>query len=437
MKFLFITKEYPPFPDASGSIVYHLTDCLKKQGHHVDVIARDYFEHVEKEGSGDVCWIKMSYWEKLSKRVRSGSSSILYILIYKICSMIRKIILMLAISKFPDSEWWITKRTIKVYKKYLNKKKYDCIIGFFRPYSCLSAAMQIAEYELSATCIACYFDIVDLQQRPSFMPKNLYKKLILKGDRKVMDKCDRIMLPVSALKRKDMILNTTRNPVYYEFPTFIASKTNDSYFGKSDKGTINLVFAGTMDVTYRNPENMLEVLTEVARRNRQLKIKLDIFGGGNCEEIIRSIIREDNLQINYHGKVPKKDVTVYEKKADVLINIMNAYEGIVPSKIFELFACCKPILNFETSGDDGSLEYFEKYPICNTVKWNSKDEMLRNSIIEKTTDFLLKSKECFINFDSVKELYVSCTPEYVTEQIIKIVKEEKANEIKGSKNSVG
>ena len=74
MRFLFITNEYPPNPDASGAIVKHLTDELKKQGHAVDVIARDKTSHIDAYDSGNIYWIEMSLWGKLQKKIREGRS---------------------------------------------------------------------------------------------------------------------------------------------------------------------------------------------------------------------------------------------------------------------------------------------------------------------------------------------------------------------------
>ena len=438
MKFLFISKEYPPFPDASGSIVYHLADCLKKQGHKVDVIARDYTEHIDKGENGDVCWIRMSSWEKLSKRIRNGNSNFIHRLLHKCFTIIRKIVLMLFIKHFPDSEWWITKRTVKAYEKYLHGKEYDCVMGFFRPYSCLSATILIAEQEKSSVSIACYFDIVDMQQCPSMMPKKLYEKLVLKGDHRIIENSDCIMLPVSAQKKENMILNAAPVVVYYEFPTFVPSEPcGDTDLKKTGTDIIKLVFAGTMDISYRNPQKMLEILSEVTHRNSQIKLQLDIFGGGNCEELIRSFGEQERLRITYHGQVSKNDVIKFQKNADVLINIMNSFEGIVPSKIFELFAYGKPILNFETSGDDGSMIYFEKYPMCKTLRWENTDEVVRDEIVETAIKFLLKSQGQHIEIDSIKKLYVCCTPEYVADQIIQEVERGKKNGSTNSENSIG
>lgn len=422
MRFLLINKEYPPTPDASGAIVYRLCAELKKKGHHVDVIARSDKAHVDRGESGDIFWIEISGWEKLSQKIRSGNYRKMDMLLYRVMTYVRKFWLMFQIHKFPDSEPAVTKRTVEAYETYLKDQKIDCVIGFFRPYSCLSAAMQIAA-DASAKSIACYFDLVDAKTRPSLMPPKLYEKLILRGDRKVMDRCDHIMLPVSAGKKADLELNEFKNVIYYEFPTFRMNAQQQSVIGTEpgcpeDRQTIKLVFAGTMDSDYRNPESMLQVLKRAAQVLPDRKICLDVFGGGDCSELFRTFEADDHFSVTYHGRVPKEKVAEYEARADFLVNIMNAYEAIVPSKIFELFSSCKPIINFVTLSDDGSLEYLKKYPLCHTVDWSHVPEEKRDYVIGALAEFMICSRKRRADRRKIETLFHRCTPQYVAEQII-------------------
>ncbi len=91
MRFLFITKEYPPSPSPSGRIVYNIAEELKSRGHHVDVIARDSKCHQTNGTLGDVYWIKKSYWETLSQKVNSGSPKAKDKLIYLLLKYARKV----------------------------------------------------------------------------------------------------------------------------------------------------------------------------------------------------------------------------------------------------------------------------------------------------------------------------------------------------------
>lgn len=416
MRFLFITKEYPPIPDPSGRIVYNLVQQLCQKGHTVDVIARDSESHIQYKDNETVYWIETSNWEKISKSVKDDSSSLSKRVKYFIASYIRKVLLMFKIGKFPDSEPEVTARVVDCFNKYLQKNKYDCILSFFRPYSCLSAGMKISDKCKDTKLISVYFDLVEKKDCPSFMPAGLYEKLIIKGDEKVFQKSEYVMLPLSAKNNDNVVFNSHKEKIrYYEFPTFVLpDATSES---KSEcsicSDTIKFVFAGTMNKDFRNPSKMMDILYSLSKNN-QVKIQLDIFGGGDCADILNSFKCTENFIFKYHGKVPKETVTKYEQKANFLINIMNNYNSIVPSKIFELFATCKPILNFMTNCDDGSLEYFKQYPVCLTIPCDDYRDIKSDDLAE----FILENCNLHVDTEQIKEIYKTSTPEYMTKQIL-------------------
>ena len=428
MRFLFITKEYPPTPDPSGRIVYNIAEELKSQGHHVDVIARDNKSHREDGCLGKIYWIEKTYWEKLSQKIHSGSFCKRDVFTHRFLTYARKVGLAFRLHKFPDSEFSVTKRIMAVYEEYLKTENIDCIIGFFRPYSCLSAAMIIKKKNKQSKCISCYFDLVEPKDRPSLMPKILYNRLLSQGDLRVVSESDCVMLPVSAKKNDNLIFNRCSNVIYYEFPTFVTDNNATKQIERTEtsKNVIRLVFAGTMTKAFRSPEIMIELINKVAQQLSGYIIQLDVFGGGDCADMFVSCSRFENLTVDYHGRVSKEEVSLYEEKANFLINIMNAYEAIVPSKIFELFSTGKPILNFITQGDDGSLSYFEKYPLSYTVDWINTDADNKNGIIERLSEFIDTRRNDYISVSDVSELFAQCTPQYVANQIIQACKKGEA-----------
>ena len=429
MRFLFITKEYPPTPDPSGRIVYNIAEELKSQGHYVDIIARDIKFHWEKGCLGDVFWIEKTYWEKLSQKIHSGSFSKRDLLTYRLLTYARKVGLAFRLHKFPDSEFAITKSTVAVYEKHLQKNQIDCVIGFFRPYSCLSAEMIIQQKNRQknkhSKCISFYLDLVESKDRPSFMPRVLYKKLMRKSELKIISKSDFIMLPISAKKNGDLIFNSCNcNVIYYEFPTFVVDNKitwrPQNIETMVNSNEIKMVFAGTMTKAFRSPRIMIEVISKVAQQLNDYVIKLDVFGGGDCADIFASCRQLKNLIVDYHGRVSKEEVSLYEKRANFLINIMNAYEAIVPSKIFELFATGKPILNFSTQGDDGSLDYFRRYPLSYTVEWLNTTSEEKESTIKQLSSFIVDKRNDCVSISDISGLYSQCTPQYLANQIIQI-----------------
>ena len=163
------------------------------------------------------------------------------------------------------------------------------------------------------------------------------------------------------------------------------------------------------------------VFNELAERLPEQKLILKFYGGGDCYDVIEAFCPRKNLIINVFGKVPKAEIQKEMELADFLINITNSYKAIVPSKIFELFATCKPIVNVISNQDDGSLSYFEKYPLVYSI---IAEEKSFDKEIEDLKDFICICKGARADFSEVKSLYYANTPQFVCERIVEWIQEK-------------
>ena len=159
----------------------------------------------------------------------------------------------------------------------------------------------------------------------------------------------------------------------------------------------------------------LILLATLATLNKNKKIILKIYGGGDCFDIIQNFVCPDNMTIMNCGLVPKGIVEDEMKRADFLINITNDLKTLVPSKIFELFSKCKPIINVISNKDDGSMQYFEKYPICFNASWEKE---LPKKIICEFNDFICKNVNSVIDYEKVKTIYKANTIENVVTNLL-------------------
>ena len=76
----------------------------------------------------------------------------------------------------------------------------------------------------------------------------------------------------------------------------------------------------------------------------------------------------------------------------------------------------KPVLNLYAIDDCPSLPYFEKYPLSiNADMQKPLDAKVASEIEKSITEFAGKS----ISFEEVKEKLITCTPDYVTDSILK------------------
>ena len=97
------------------------------------------------------------------------------------------------------------------------------------------------------------------------------------------------------------------------------------------------------------------------------------------------------------------------EKADVLLNISNAVDNLVPSKIFDYFSMGKPVLNLQKIENCPAEEYFAKYPLC----YNLKE--FEPADAEALWEFLKKAKGQKIAFADVEKIYAEATVDYVAD----------------------
>lgn len=423
MRFLLITKEYPPTPDPSGQIVSYLADSLRKKGHFVDIIARvsttvSTTNCIERES---IFQLKTTYWDRLSQRIHNGKTNIALKTWYFIIKYARKVYLALNIVKFPDSEPSITKEIIRLFENELLENEYDCVIGFFRPYSGLAAATAIKNKTTKTKEIAYYLDLVEPRDCPKLMSQKIYNTLVIRGDKYIFENSELIILPVSAKKvLNPLYAEYEKKIIYCEFPTFIQSAYSQLRLAKETNNGIVLLFAGTLDSNFRNPLKLLYLFNDIAARSPQKVITLKFYGGGDCFDIIDKYEHCGNLHIEQHGLVKKEIINCEMAKANFLINLANTYSAIVPSKIFELFASCKPIINVVSGNNDGSEDYFSKYPLCFVAKWDKKNEW--QLVVESLLSFMNDNANKTANIEEVRKIYYTCTPDYVADQILNGIK---------------
>jgi hypothetical protein len=93
--------------------------------------------------------------------------------------------------------------------------------------------------------------------------------------------------------------------------------------------------------------------------------------------------------------------------ADVLFNISNTLDNQVPSKIFDYFSMGKAILNLQKIENCPAQEYFDRYPVCHTVKEFEQSDS--GTLLE----FLQGAKGKKVDFDTVKQIYGTATVDYV------------------------
>ncbi len=135
--------------------------------------------------------------------------------------------------------------------------------------------------------------------------------------------------------------------------------------GTTPTNLLSVVYTGSINEK-RNPIALWKALNELNNENESLykTCKIDVYG--EIHPSVKQSINKLSLEkiVNIHAKVNHKQIGGIQKKADVLLLIINDVKSskhILTSKIFEYFGAQKSILNIgPTKGDAAQLVEYTK-----------------------------------------------------------------------------
>lgn len=223
--------------------------------------------------------------------------------------------------------------------------------------------------------------------------KGIWKKLNLKKEQEIYDKCTYAMFTPEMYKFIPTTFTVNPDKIYkIEFA--LDNKTNTiservEWKRQSDK--CKLIFAGQFYKKIRNPEFMLSIISKSEH------IELDLYVGyGECDDILA----------NYSvGNITRSDFVDYDtyldfinNKYDILIIVGNNTTLQAPSKTVELLSTGKPIVNFYHTKDT-QYNMIEKYPLgINIGQTDPKP-------VEKLELFCNEMKGRKISFEEVVRIF--------------------------------
>lgn len=420
-KILLLTSRYLPNPSANGINSKYIIDELKRRGHHVTCIsvkAGNESSYEVIEGT-PIYRVTPSFYSKVLFKESILKQNKIRKVGFKALHFLRKIKLGLLLFNFPNFDLSQTRKVYSLLKKLHDNENYDCIIGVFKPFSNIGALKKFKKNYPNTLCGGYYLDLINSSQRPSYISQKIYNELCYKGDIDVFEKLDFILM---AKGGREIYTNSiydkfAKKIEYIDFPTFLSTsdysnKNNSEEIG-GDIQVIVLTYAGTLDKNYRNPNYLLRILESASKELGN--IKLNIYGGNNCEDIINEFNIGNGLEIINHGFMSHETVIKAMSESDMLVNISNKLQNAVPSKIFELFSMGKPIINLIFDENDITNEYFLKYPSVGSIEvWKDFDEQ----VIE-IVKYIKKEKGCIYENLQIRQRYIENTPEYTVDIIEK------------------
>lgn len=413
---LILTSRFLPEPDANGINVNNIAKELIKRGYKITCLSyrdKSLADYQIIDGI-EIYRITPSFFSILMNYVQKDNN-VFKVILSKLCMAARRIKLILLLPIFPNFDILQQHKTYKAIKKITKIKKYDMIIGVFKPFTNISALLKFKRKNPEVLCGAYFLDLINSMQKPNIMPDKLYNWMCTKTDYKVFSNLDFSLVAKAGKElHKNQIFNRIKSKIdYIDFPTFNISDEREYTFNidsKSDDNIIKIIYAGTLDKNYRNPDYLLKILKELTGLG--MKINFDFYGRGNCDEILNLYNDGNSFKIINHGLVDPCIVRKEMQKCDFVVNISNEIQSAVPSKIFELFSTGKPILNVGNENDITNT-YFTKYPSSFLI--NKKQPI--DPQLDELYKYISEEKGNSYCVSEILKSYVENTPGYTVDLI--------------------
>lgn len=398
---LMVTNSLYPNLSANSEIVYRLADVLSNDfGCHVSImgINNNFFQKDIIDKYDTIVLKSVSEHGSIVNNTNNKILRWLKLLVHPAALQYG----LLSKRSQIDSILTEYKRTIE---NVLDKHQIDCIIGFSEPYVILSALAKVQTY---IPYISYKLDPWSTHYLRTNDPSA--KKEEYLSDTKAAS----IIMTNYVYEATKSQINSDIMPKIkvLELPNIL----NYGQVAKGvvfDKTKINCVFAGGLYKNIRNPAYTLKLFESFSNHN----IILHIFGHENNGKSIPDKLPDN---IIYHGQVDSTIALSCMSEADILVNIGNTVTNQMPSKVLTYISFGKPILNVIKTNECPSLQYISKYPIGLSIL--EKDTIDDNDI-ECAERFCIASYGKQIEYHQIEQLYKSCTPRFVGEELYKIIQE--------------
>ena len=404
---IFLTGSFFPEADANVTCSFQIMSQLKAEGHNVSCICGT-------AGSGGEDYINGIPVYKVAHKITGNldTSNKCYRL-KKLGQYIKKMFLL---PRFPNVEPLYSKTLYNKLEEISCLKKPDCVIGVFRPFATVKAAMLWKKHHPETKVIGYYLDVLKGAVKPDGMPLNLYNIMCDYKETRIFKKLDLVLMAENGRKfHNNTKFTELHNIRYVNFPTLIFRKINSQ---NKHPDVRTFVYAGYIDRQYRNPLLLIEILKQLQDKGN--KIRLDFYGSSNMESELKELSKLYCDWFIYHGKVSKEEADEAISQADFLVNIANDISGIVASKTFELLATGKPIIHFSNPKLDSSLPFFNSYPEVLII--NKSTEC--SKVLVEVEKFINERHET-VSKEYLEKEYYSATPMATTNYILEEIFSDK------------
>lgn len=400
--YLFICSRYNDPSDANGICIRNIAQTLIRRGNNVFIIAEAEVDGFENQEGCNVFYLKSINFGREIK-----NSNLIQRKLFSIIKIIRRIP---AVFIYPNVSPFRSRKVYVLAKKLIRQNKIDTIIGAYRPFESLDVAIKLKrKMHHQIRCIVYHLDLLTSPNDSNLHIKNFKIRRGRQFFKKEVEIADAVLLPTSSeYDRKDKIFKV-------DFPLYINDFGNNSDFAYN-KDFFNITYIGSLDDSNRFIGYFSDLIEKVISQTK-IPIYFNIWGSINGVKTVDII--EKNDWIHYHGMAKNEHVLSLLSNADCLINIGNKSTPLmIPSKIFQLFAAKRPIINVVNANNDAALRYFEKNDYTCIINAFNKDTQADVQKISSYFSLIIQKHQ--FDYSKNDRIYYGSTPDALVDIIEKL-----------------
>ncbi len=409
-----IVGSYYPYFSAVGTCCFNVAEELIRKNNKVIVICmKSCTDQIMREEYRGQTIVRVSHfwWDirlALNDKIRMSHG-----IKKKISRALLRIVQLKEYLQIVISKASLNKSWIDAYKKALKDidSPIKVIIPFCFPMEAVVAAM---DYKSACKHVKLIPYLFDQFAESSTLHRNKLNKRLKKSanidiERTMLGLSEKV-LAIHTHKKHILRYMTDHldKIVYVEHP-LIVNKYKEIKPNNND--CCSLIYAGNLFKHYIEPTYMLKLLHKI---NDKFCYILNLYGGGNCSDIIEKYRKVMPDKIYNNGYVKQNIIQQKVGQADIMISIAEVRGIQISSKIFEYVSAGKPIVHFYNADDDINVAVLKDYPLCLCLK---QDYNLIEENADKLVQFCSENKGKKLDFSLIKKLYYHATPEFITQQI--------------------
>ncbi len=395
-KILIISEEFHSRENANTHCLMEVINGLKKNGHEILVISRD-FNNKSLDGLDGI------EVQKITMNLQLFIDSLIWM---KDKPVLKFIFLVLSfILNHLETSLFI-KRMVTAGNKIIRNRGFDTVISIFQTIVNHDAAYRIKRKNKNIKWIMYNVDQITFNSTNTPERAAQYRKKETEYSQAV----DKI-INVEGIEEEYI---TNGFDVYKNVPKINVAlpnlKPDEANYSKqnTDSKTVMRYF-GRLYKDIRNPDCLIRMIKDLDPQKYSVE-----FYGQSCDYLKKNY---DSLPAcaSLMGTVSSEKCIELTDSADILINIGNTCINQMPSKVFEYIGSGKPILNIYFTVQELSMKYLKKYPCILNVK---SDENITSTQLD---EFCRNSR--LIPAEEIKRIYADALSENVIAKTVEFIEE--------------